>query len=85
MRTATIASGAYLAFLVTWGLNYRRVPLQDKLQFDRTRLSANAAVHLAEQSVAQVNALYDAAHQTGWADPTVVDELISNRQNRRGS
>ena len=33
-RTATAAAALYLAFLVTWGLNYRRVPLADKLEFD---------------------------------------------------
>jgi uncharacterized protein DUF3810 len=76
-RTATIAAVAYLAFLVTWGFNYRRVPLQDKVQFDRSRLTSAAAQQLAERSVTQANALYDAAHHAGWADAHVVDRALA--------
>ena len=76
-RTATIAAVAYLAFLVTWGFNYRRVPLQDKVQFDRSRLTSEAARQLAERSVTQANALYDAAHHAGWADAHVVDRALA--------
>src|SRR5690349_4598700 len=39
MRTATVAAVAYLAFLATWGLNYRRVPVADKVAFDASRVS----------------------------------------------
>ena len=34
IRTATWTAVLYLAFLLVWGLNYRRMPLMDKLQFD---------------------------------------------------
>ena len=30
---------AYLAFLATWGLNYRRPPLTAKLSFDSARVT----------------------------------------------
>ena len=39
MRTLTLAAAAYLVFLVAWGMNYRRVRLEDKVQFDRSRIS----------------------------------------------
>src|SRR5690242_19807765 len=42
VRTATITAVAYIAFLLTWGLNYRRIRLEDKVQFDSSRISADA-------------------------------------------
>lgn len=39
----TTAAVIYLLFLTTWGFNYRRVPLESKLDFDRTRVSREAA------------------------------------------
>jgi hypothetical protein len=60
----TLAGGAlvYIAFLATWGLNYRRVPLTEKLAFDVEAVTAEAARDLALIAVAEVNALYAAAH-----------------------
>ena len=52
----------YLLFLVIWGLNYRRVPLEDKLDFDRARVTRERAVALAAESVRRANALYQPAH-----------------------
>ena len=73
MRTVTLAATAYLAFLVTWGLNYRRVRLEDQLRFDRSRITADSAMALAEQAVVRVNALYEPAHRMGWTAPQVID------------
>lgn len=78
LRTATIASAAYLAFLVAWGFNYRRTPLKDKLQFDQSRISSDAAVALAGQTVVQVNALYESAHRMGWLPPNVIDRPLAD-------
>src|SRR6202040_968223 len=33
-RTLVWSSAFYLCFLLVWGLNYRRVPLTERLQFD---------------------------------------------------
>ena len=52
----------YLAFLVLWGLNYRRLPLEDKLPFDAAAVTPDGARSLADAAVARINALYDAAH-----------------------
>ena len=78
VRTATVTAAAYLAFLLAWGLNYRRVPLQDKLQFERSRLSSAAALSLAEHAVSQMNAQYEPAHQLGWAASGVVDRSLAD-------
>ena len=38
-----LVAAVYLIFLVIWGLNYRRVPLEQKLDFDRAQLSQQNA------------------------------------------
>ncbi len=62
VRTAVLVAASYLGFLLVWGLNYRRVPLKEKLQFDAGRVSSGAARALAATSVERVNALYSTAH-----------------------
>ena len=63
VRTLAWSAALYLVFLATWGLNYRRVPLADKLQFDRTAVSVESARRTALVAVDRVNALYAAAHR----------------------
>jgi hypothetical protein len=65
-RTVTWVAALYLAFLVIWGLNYRRLPLQDKLQFDPAAVTPEAARTLATTAVSRLNALYDPGHAEGW-------------------
>ena len=59
VRTLVLTSALYLAFLLVWGLNYRRAPLTDKLQFDAGRVSPDAARLLAMAAVDALNVLYD--------------------------
>jgi len=70
-RTAVWAAAGYLVFLVSWGLNYRRVRLEDALGVDRGRVSAGAARALAIASTGRLNGLYETAHLTqpsdGWS------------------
>jgi hypothetical protein len=70
VRSAVLTSALYIAFLLVWGLNYRRVPLTDKLQFDIARASPDAARLLAADAVDRVNALFARAHA---ADDTAGD------------
>lgn len=58
----------YLAFLVLWGFNYRRLPLEAKLPFDAAAVTPDAARALADAAVSRLNALHAAAHAAGWAD-----------------
>jgi hypothetical protein len=58
-----LAAVTYLLFLVLWGFNYRRVPLEEKLDFDRSRVDQPGALALASEAVARVNALHAAAHE----------------------
>jgi hypothetical protein len=57
-----VVAVTYLLFLALWGFNYRRVPLEEKLDFDRSRVDQAGAFALASEAVARVNALHPAAH-----------------------
>jgi hypothetical protein len=54
-----IVAGAalYLCFLLLWGLNYRRVPLADRLDWDASRVTAAAVAEAAERAVREINGL----------------------------
>jgi hypothetical protein len=70
---ARAAAVLYIAFLAAWGLNYRRVPLTEKLVFDPSRITTSAASQLGDRAVATLNRLYGPAH----ASPTPLDSLES--------
>ena len=53
------AAWLYLLFLAVWGLNYRRVPLEQKLDYDQSRLTREAAIEFTNAAVAEVNAFGD--------------------------
>lgn len=57
-------SGAliYLLFLALWGLNYRRLPLEAKLDYDAARITRDRAMAFANTAAVEVNAGYAAAH-----------------------
>lgn len=65
-HVATIGAAVYLAFLVLWGFNYRRVPMSERLVLDRPAPTASDAVALGVTAVERLNALHDQAHQGGW-------------------
>ena len=67
-RTLTAAALTYVVFVAVWGLNYRRVPLTERLVFDPDLVSAEAARTLASVAADEVNALHGAAHATKWAE-----------------
>lgn len=77
LRLAAATAVAYLGFLLTWGLNYRRVPLGEKLVVDPGRIRPDAALDLARQSVSRVNELYDAAHASIWTRTDIVDSALA--------
>jgi hypothetical protein len=70
MRNLMTAAGAaawlYLLFLALWGLNYRRVPLEQKLDYQASRLTRDAAIEFTNTAVVEVNAGYAAAHATAF-------------------
>ena len=58
LTVVTLAAAAYLVFLAMWGLNYRRLPLEARLEFDQTRITRDAARRLGEVAVGHVNTLH---------------------------
>jgi hypothetical protein len=62
LNLGALVAALYLTFLATWGLNYRRVPLIAKLDFNPARVSADRARDLASESAARLNALHAPAH-----------------------
>ena len=71
--TARAVALVYLVFLTTWGLNYRRVPLIERLQFDPARVTRSEAARLGDTHAASLNALYARAH----AVPASLDSLAA--------
>jgi hypothetical protein len=59
-------SAAYLLFMATWGLNYRREPLRTRLDFDPARVTPDGMMAFARGVVDRVNALHVPAHADGW-------------------
>lgn len=56
-RGAVVAAAViYLAFVALWGLNYRRVPLEQKLEYDAGRVSPAAAARFGAIAVREANA-----------------------------
>ena len=68
---AKAAVVVYLLFLLAWGLNYRRVPIFEKVAFDASRITPQAHLALGEWAVRELNAQYAAAH----AGPLAIEPL----------
>jgi hypothetical protein len=65
VRLLVMAAGVYLTFLALWGLNYRRIPMTERLVL-RERADSEAVLALGRESVDQLNGLYASAHEAGW-------------------
>jgi hypothetical protein len=83
-RLATTAAIVYVLFLVTWGLNYRRAPLEAKLDFDRSRIQQTDAVRLATLAIERLNAGYAVAHASVFR-PDVLQRSFAEAQVLLGS
>lgn len=77
LRTIVWTAAFYLAFLVLWGFNYRRVRLADKLQFDPRAISPDALIAVGSVTVAELNALHERAHETGWPERGTIDSSLA--------
>ncbi len=75
-RTAVWAAAVYLLFFASWGLNYQRLRLVDKVEFDSRRVSDASVRALAEMAVTRLNALHPVAHGKGWPDDREIDSAL---------
>jgi hypothetical protein len=71
MTLAVIGAVVYLVFLLFWGMNYRRVPLDRKLDFNQARVTQEAARRLGDHAVRSLNATYESAQGPGTDGPTL--------------
>jgi Protein of unknown function (DUF3810) len=78
------AATAYLAFLLLWGLNYRRQPLERTLEFDESRVTAEAALALARHAARIVNDTHQAAHAADQSGPAL-PEAFDRAQRMMGA
>ena len=78
LRGVVWLSAVYLAFLNLWGLNYRRVPLAEKLVTERNDLQS-AARRVARLTVIRVNALHSAsaANRSQTLDPELSEGIAA--------
>jgi hypothetical protein len=81
VRTIVWSAGAYLAFLMLWGFNYRRVRLVEALAFDAARVTGDAVAQAATIAVDRVNALHDLGHADG-KPASPVDPVLADALNR---
>lgn len=66
LATLTSAAIVYLWFLVAWGFNYARPPLESVIAFDESRITPQAVRALAEHAVLEANRTHAAAHAAGF-------------------
>jgi hypothetical protein len=81
VKTAALV---YHLFLGLWGLNYRRVPLEQKLDYDSSRLTRTAAVSFANTAVGAINDGYAGAHASP-VDTRVLETSFADAQKALGA
>jgi hypothetical protein len=64
--TLTAIATVYLWFLLAWGLNYARLPLEDAIGYDPARVTPGALQALAERATVEVNRTYADGHRAGF-------------------
>ena len=83
LRVITLAAIGQLLFLGVWGLHYRRVPLEQKLDFDRSLVTDTNAHALATEAVHRLNTLQATAHATPF-DSTRLAAAFAEAQRAMG-
>jgi uncharacterized protein DUF3810 len=75
---AVCAFGAavYLAFLLLWGFNYRRVPMHERLIVEDGLPDRAAVEKLLLDTIGQANRLHASAHHQGWRGDEWQDPML---------
>jgi hypothetical protein len=82
-RLVVFAALTYLLFLALWGLNYRRLPLDEKLEFDEREITRAAARRVASEAVRIVNGSFDPS--PGSADLSALARAFADAQRQLGA
>ena len=75
-RLVTAAAAAYLVFLVMWGLNYRRMPMSERLDVGQGTIGSGAVVALGLEAASEINRLYDESRKTSAAGTVEHDRAL---------
>lgn len=81
---AELVAILYLLFLALWGLNYRRVPLEQKVEFEPSRITRERALRVAAEAVRQVN-LEEASSSGDPFDSAALGAAFDSAQRRLGA
>ena len=73
ITVVTLAAIGQLLFLAVWGLHYRRVPLEQQLDFDPSLVTEAHTQALAAEAIRRLNGLHGPAHAT----PFDIDRLAA--------
>lgn len=77
-RTVTMAAILYLLFLLTWGLNYRRRPLADRLALNPQGPTPAATEQIVLRAIRELNTLYAAAHASESRNAAMVSASLAD-------
>jgi Zn-dependent protease with chaperone function len=66
LALAAVTSVVYLWFVLAWGLNYGRPPLERQIGVDASRVHITAVRALAARAAGEVNRLHGPAHAAGF-------------------
>lgn len=77
MTGLVAAAVIYLWFLLFWGFNYRRLPLEQKLAYDPSRITREHGVQLGRVAVDRANTLAGEARIAPIDTATLLDALRS--------
>ena len=83
MTGLVTAAVIYLWFLLFWGFNYRRLPLEQKLAYDPSRITREHGVQLGRTAVDRANALVEQARIASIDTTTLLGALRSVQAHLR--
>ena len=72
----TFGAGVYLWFLLSWGLNYRRIPMMERVRLKPSSPSSHDVLRLGMDAAAHLNRLYGKAHAVGWPEEPLEDQSL---------
>lgn len=69
VRTIVLAAAVYLWFLVAWGFNYARPPIEARIGVREASVDSGAVAALARRAAAELNESRERAYRTGFPGP----------------
>jgi hypothetical protein len=77
VEVAGVAALIATWFVLGWGLNYRRVPLRERLDHDQARVTQAAAIAMTRTAVSEMNRLHPIVHAAPWPSTEAVGATIA--------